>query len=69
MTGAQIHSLAQLRDLALSKRSIISPKTWFARKPIPAAFIYQMSGELIQQLIDGGLYVYEKAATTKGKKR
>lgn len=62
----QVTSLARLIELAKERRAInisISRIVGF-RKPMPAAFIVNMQGTMIQRMIDFGMYVYEP----KGKK-
>lgn len=57
----KVDTLQRLSELVTEKRSVFAPRAWMRSmaKPRPAAFVYRMSGEVIQQLIRSGLYVYE----------
>lgn len=56
----QITSLARLCELAKERRSITAgwPPPFLKNKP--AAFIIGMPGNVIQRMIDSGMYLYEK---------
>ena len=57
--GEQVMSLAQLKGLAMAKRSVVGDPTP-VKSPRPAAFIINMSGTTILRLLRHGLWVYEK---------
>lgn len=59
--GDQVNTLHHLASLAADKRSVCAPgfRGLPFRKPKPAAFVINMSGQIILQLIASGLYVYE----------
>jgi len=54
--GKKIETLQQLKVAAQNKRSVFCPG-W---KRIPAAFVINMTGLKILQMIESGLYIYEK---------
>jgi hypothetical protein len=61
----KILSLADLQKCVDEKRAVFCPALQpFRARHIPAAFIMQMSGKTIHQLIKTGLYIYLK---TEGK--
>ena len=55
----RVTSLQRLCELAHEKKSVIVDGICWL-KPKPAAFIVNMSGFLINQFIEAGMYVYEK---------
>jgi hypothetical protein len=60
----RIRTLAEIEQLRADKRAVTCPGSVTFRGPLPAAFIINLSGEIILRLIRYGLYVY----TPKGRK-
>ena len=56
----RIINLHQLRMAVDYKKAITCPKSLNYGKPMPAAFIINMSGAIIFRLFESGMYVYEK---------
>lgn len=61
--GNRVNSLHELIDAAKSRRSVFMERGMFER-PTSAAWVANMSGTMIYNLLGRGLYLYEK---TKGK--
>ncbi|NIA16412.1 MAG: hypothetical protein GWP08_20315 [Nitrospiraceae bacterium] len=60
MKKRRIIDLNALAYAAEDRRSLVCP-TWRAwAKPKPAAFVFQLSAQLVRRMIRAGLYVYEK---------
>lgn len=52
-----------LADLVLAreqKRAVTCDTSMAFKGPIPAAFVLNLSGEILFRLISGGMWVYEK---------
>jgi hypothetical protein len=62
----KVDDLHSLHIAALSKRSVIIPKSGPFRKPIPAAWIMHMQANIVLRLIDMGMFVYQKGAKQDG---
>jgi hypothetical protein len=70
MRGEKVESLKRLCELANEKKSVmvifcnnkVFGLDW---RLMPAAFVQNMQGRLIQRFIDNGMYVYEKAGGLK----
>ena len=64
MRGEKIESLKRLCELANEKRSVSvnddGKLRWLSFKHKPASFVISMQARLVQQMIDVGMYVYEK---------
>lgn len=60
----RIRTLAEIERLRSDKRAVTCPGSTAFRGPLPAAFVINLSGEIILRLIRHGLYVY----TPKGRK-
>ena len=60
MLRTQIHTLRELLRAAQNRRSVLTPSYNGFRKPCPAAFVMQLSGELIFKMLSAGMYLYEK---------
>lgn len=58
----QVKTLEQLAQLALDKRSVQRIKMpWgMFNRPMPAAVLLRMTGEVILRAFRDGIYVYEK---------
>lgn len=62
----QVQSLEDLAMLARSKKSVYTPGSPGGMpKPLPAAFVINMTGHRIAQLFRVGLYVYEPQSRQK----
>lgn len=61
----RITTLKQLLDAALDRRSIVCPKTTCWRGPIPAAFVINQQGRVLFNLMQSGMYLYEKPKRNK----
>lgn len=59
MTGRQIHTLLDLVIARTERKSVIGNR-FFLNKPIPAAVMLNMSGEIIFRAISDGLWEYKK---------
>ena len=61
MKGKQITSLKELIAEAKAKRSIVADWRCFGpHRRLPAAFIVNWQGTIIQRLLDEGAWLYEK---------
>jgi len=60
-----INSLPELKIAADKKQSVIGRHRMFHR-PFPAAFIINMSGTVILQMFNSGLWVYVKGEDSNG---
>ena len=58
--GFKITSLSQLKMAANMKKSVWCPDVRYMNKPKPAAFVINMSGEIINRLLNSGMYLYKK---------
>jgi len=56
----RIYSLHDLYETVQEHRAVYSKKQGMLRKPRPAAFVMNMSGTIIWNLIQSGLFVYKK---------
>lgn len=59
----QITMLRELNVAAMSKQSVFCPTSTgllSPRKPLPAAFVMNMTGHMILRFIQSGLFVYTK---------
>ena len=56
----QIKTLQALGRAANHRRSVICPAFRGLRRPKPAKFVLQMTGEMILRMLDKGLFLYEK---------
>lgn len=64
--GKRIYDLEGLNHAFRCRKSVISAqKRMFSKRPQPASWVINMSGYIIKQLIDGGLYVYVTKAELK----
>jgi len=63
MRGKRITTLKQIRDLAMKRKATYY--AWNAYRT-PAAFIFQMSGQVIMRLIERGLFEYKKEPRKSG---
>lgn len=61
----RVHSLFELCELAMKRKSVVAPNFIPWNKPTPAAFVQNLQGVIINRLIEKGLFVYEPK---KGKK-
>ena len=59
--GRQILTLLELHEAVCAKRAVTCPDTVWAKRT-PAAFMMQLSGEVLLRLFGRGLYIYEKDA-------
>jgi len=59
----QITTLSELAAAAVFKQSVFCPASQgllSSRKPLPAAFVMNMTGHMILRFIQSGLFVYTK---------
>lgn len=56
----RIRTLAGLRQAAIRKRAVTVPKSYWCRGPLPAAFVINLQGGVIDHLFRSGMYIYEK---------
>ena len=59
MNGNRLHTLGELRDAALARKSV-SLKIGDARMILPAAFVQNMQGFRLYFAFLSGIYIYEK---------
>ena len=60
MAPLRIESLAALESARRNRRAVICPSLRCFSKPKPAAFIINLSGEIILRLMEAGMFLYEK---------
>jgi len=60
MIGSRIVDLDDLFALAQSHRSVVVPKLSVWKKPRPAAFMMNLTGQVLLELITAGMYEYKK---------
>ena len=58
-TDVRINSLRALSVAAQSRRSVIVPGSRGWNMPRPAAFMIQLSGEILLRLLRMGMYIYQ----------
>ena len=58
-TDVRINSLRALSVAAQSRRSVIVPGSRAWNMPRPAAFMIQLSGVVLFQLLRMGMYIYQ----------
>jgi len=56
----KVESLADLRWLVERRKSVVVPGCCPWNKPKPAAFMIQLSGEILWRLFSRGMYRYDK---------
>jgi hypothetical protein len=61
----RVNSLNELCALALSGKCVVTPKLYCYSKRIPAAFIQNMQGGMINHMLNSGMYVYESKKAKK----
>ena len=60
--------IEQIQQAALDRRSVIVPSSiCFSNKPLPAAFIINLQGHLICQLLKRGMYMYRPQSKQSSK--
>ena len=57
-TGAQISTLAELIRARESRRAVTVPAMLCFAKPRPAAFVANMSGDLLHRMMVSGMFIY-----------
>jgi hypothetical protein len=60
MKGKQIKTLKGLRKAKEDKRAVFVPKSMCFKKPMPAAFAINLTGEVLYQLFSRGMFIYKK---------
>ena len=58
----RIFTLQDIRDAANGRKALIAPDTYL-NKPVSEAFVFNFIGSQLLNLIERGLYVYEKPVT------
>jgi hypothetical protein len=56
----RVETLGQLYLARVKRQAIICPNHRAWKKPRPAAFMMNLSGEILYRLFAGGMYIYEK---------
>ena len=59
-TSTRITTLKELRDLSNQHKSVYCPNTYAWRRPRPAAFMINLSGAILINLFESGMYEYVK---------
>ena len=59
----QVETLKRLKELRDEKRAVFCPSFPAFSKRIPAAFVINMSGTIIERMMSAGLFVYTPSAT------
>lgn len=60
-----IHNLNDLWAAAVSRKSVVIPNARFCTKPLPAAFVINLQGNLLKALFDNGMFVYQPEKKAK----
>jgi hypothetical protein len=63
-TERKVSSLDGLMWAATNKRAVFCPRLWPWKNPTPAAFVINLQGRIIYQMIKSGMYIYQ---ADKGK--
>lgn len=63
--GERVTTLSRLIELSMQRKSVTCPKTYCFRGPMPAAFVSNLQGTIINRLLNSGLFVYIPGKTTK----
>lgn len=58
--GNRIYSLMDLSEAVKNKQAVVIPELWLWRKPRPAAFVINLSGAIILNMINKGMFIYKK---------
>lgn len=58
--GKKIKSLNDIYKARADKRALYVPDNHCLKGPLPAAVYFNLSGEILQRLMQDGMYVYEK---------
>ena len=59
-----ITNLEELRWAALHHRAVVCPKSVGFVRPRPAAFVINMSGDILLRMFKSGMYLHMKRETT-----
>lgn len=63
----RVNSLRELMDAKRAKRAVVCP-TWRSfQKPHPAAWMVNLSGEILLRLFEAGMFIYTDAKYRKIK--
>jgi len=63
----RIDTLEKLVAARWGRRAVICPSSYTFRKPKPAAFMIQLSGEILRRLMRDGMFIYESKKPNKVK--
>ena len=64
--GAKVETLQQLFKAVENRRAVFQPSLQGAlSKPQPAAWVINMSGAVLYQILKQGLFIYERAEDAK----
>jgi len=58
--GKRICCLQGLVDAAHEKKAVFAPYAHCWKKPVPAAFMINQHGDILNRLLNVGIYIYEK---------
>lgn len=56
----QITTLLELKEARDNKRAVFTPGVHCFKKPCPAAFVINYTGEILLRLFTSGMFIYEK---------
>lgn len=59
MKGKRIKTLVDLAAARAGRRAVFSPLIFCFRKPMPAAFAINLTGDVLLRLMESGLFVYK----------
>jgi hypothetical protein len=62
----KVKSLNHLKQLSLERRAVVCPKLSCWNKPHPAAFVINLSGFVLCNLLFSGMFVYEPRKAKNG---
>jgi len=63
----QITTLSELCKAATDGRAVVCPTQRAWKSPSPAAFVQNLQGVIINRMIKGGMFLYEKRPPLKCK--
>ena len=65
MRGRKVESIMELRCLSTLRKSVVGDAGW-CKKPLPAAFVMNMTCNVVLRGIEYGLFEYQKKEENNG---